>query len=395
MLRAGSDDHTMFNECISAFRVDKENPYDIYPTDLYSGKSYSYILTSFHITTPWQLPNCTVHPSKRHILPGGSSAFICRIDNPEWCVTRNSHLYGIALSSVISFVTGRLCKAARDDHLGSFADLTEIDLQSLSLLFPVQTAGGGRTETRLSQKTLNTHNKEVDLTIRRLLEIPHKQYLVIMQAMRLVHLSLANEKDDFGLAYLLVISAIESIAQVAIKLDKNALKHEKEDHWNSLAQNNTDFAELLKEYKSSRSKNKLLKERYITFINTFSPKNEWHNILESPMQELENLLKEHDSNCDTTHLTQKHWNDKYPQDLDSSEIEKIISDSYTHRSCYVHRGEQPPHQVATSYTRFFQTFREPNKAEKLLPNYELLLAIARHSISKWMGTIKSQIKIDR
>lgn len=58
-----------------------------------------------------------------------------------------------------------------------------------------------------------------------LLRIEYKKFLVNMRIVRLVQLSLNNRRDDFGLAYYLVVSAIEAAAQAATNKKKFVQRH--------------------------------------------------------------------------------------------------------------------------------------------------------------------------
>ncbi len=100
------------------------------------------------------------------------------------------------------------------------------------------------------------------------------------------------------------------------------------------------------------------------------------------VQYLVDLMKDHDPTRNMGHLVAKHW-EKYPSDLSEEEVQGILADSYKHRSCFVHRGEQPPHREPVAYSRFFQEFCEYDGIrliEKILPNYELLVGVAQRSI---------------
>lgn len=384
MSRAVTADHVLFDECIDAFRR-----YDTRQVPFIEGKACSYLLTSFELPEPWQLPHCTIHPSVRVHLPGAFSAFICRIDNPDWVGRHNSHLYGIALASIASFATGKLCKSTRDDYLCRRQELRENDLLELALLHPVLVAGPGCVHSTLSTARRNTYETAISSLITRLHSVPYKTYVVLMQAIRLVHLSLLNKRDDFGLAYLLLVSAIESIAQLAVKRDYVRKTHPSEQTWKQKASGDHAFEELLTAYRELRGQNKYLQERYIEFIKTFAPVESWEEIVAHPYQDMADYVKELTPSHDMEHVVGRHWFEKYPTDLPEEHIREILADSYTHRSCFIHSGEQPPHREPTSFNRFFQEIHDfdgKNVIERLLPNYELLLGIAQHSICAWAYT---------
>ncbi|MBV7525388.1 hypothetical protein KW834_13310 [Pseudomonas sp. PDM29] len=386
MARPVTADHILFDECINAFRESSQH-IPCYE----SGPSRSYLLTDFNLPNLWEFPHCTVHPSTRALLAGANSAFISAVDNPSWGDRYNAHLYGIALSAVVTFATGRLCKSTRDSYLCVSEHPSENVISELSLLHPVLISGPGNTNSRLSEVALNKHRNETAALISKLYSVPHDKYIVLMQAIRLVHLSKINKRDDFGLAYLLVVSAIESIAQHAIPRKKVAIKHPNEESWSKLAPHDESFSELLKAYKEARGQNGYLKERYISFIKTFAPASIWEQIVPNPGQEMVDYLSETTNHTNLNQFTQRQWREKYPSDLNDSEITAMLSESYTHRSFFIHRGEQPPHQSPTSMNRFFQeeiNFGAWPRTGRLLPNYELLIAIARHSILGWMESIK-------
>ncbi len=210
-----------------------------------------------------------------------------------------------------------------------------------------------------------------------------------MQAIRLVHLSIINKRDDFGLGYLLVVSAIESVAQKAIKREKVRVKNPSEKAWKQRAGIDTEFSELFKAYLTERGKQEYLKERYIEFILKYAPVDCWEECVPHPMQELAEYVKEINPSHDIDHIVQKHWFEKYPNEFSTEELKMILADSFTHRSCFIHRGEQPPHTDPQSFNRFFQEYREYDGyhiIERILPNYELLLGISRKSILDWLST---------
>ena len=94
--------------------------------------------------------------------------------------------------------------------------------------------------------------------ITRLHSVSYKTYVILMQAIRLVHLSLLNKRDDFGLAYLLLVSAIESVAQQAVKRDSVRKTHPSEEVWKLKAREDPVFDELLGAYRELRGQNQYL-----------------------------------------------------------------------------------------------------------------------------------------
>jgi hypothetical protein len=331
---------------------------------------------------------CNVSPSVQVILPGAYSAFISKIKNPDWVGSHNSHLFGIALSTIVTFMSMKDCKSTRDDYLCRQAELSESDLLQLALSHPILTGGPGCTHTSISQAKQLQMQVDISNIISKLMSLEYKKYKLVMQSFRLIQLSTSTKRDDFGLAYLLAVSAIESVAQKAISRNEVKKKHPDERLWKDRANDDPCFKGVLDAYLESRGKNEYLKERFVRFLLKYAPVDKWLDYVEHPMQDFADYIQELSPSHDMEHLTGKHWFEKYPQDLTEYEIERILSDAYVHRSCFVHRGEQPPHTDPNpSSNRFFQEVREYDGhglKESILPNYELLIGLAKGSILNWL-----------
>ncbi|MBB5186573.1 hypothetical protein HNQ57_000834 [Zhongshania antarctica] len=384
MSRAVTADHVLFDECIDSFRMQRADYRPFIP-----GESYSFLLTPFELTDEWDLGICKVSSSITVGLPGAYSAFISKVKNPDWVDNHNSHLFGIALATIVSAISLKLCKSTRDDYLCRRDDLSSDDINQLAILYPVLVAGPGATNPRIPKVKQDMMRAEVENIINILRSLEYKTYRSVMQSFRLIHLSLLAKRDDFGLAYLLAVSSIESIAQKAIKRDKVKKKHPDEVAWKQKAEGDPLFQTLLSEYLESRGKNEYLKERFVRFIKKYAPIEEWEKYIQHPMQDMADSIKEANPSHNLEHLTRKSFFEKYPEDLTAEEIDSILADAYAHRSCFVHRGEQPPHtDPNSSFNRFFQEVREYdgyNIKEAVLPNYELILGLAKNSISNWLS----------
>jgi len=384
MSRAVTADHILFDECIDAFRREEAHSHD-----LFQGDSFSFLLTPFQLSDEWDLGICKVSPSIKVILPGAYSAFISKVENPDWIGTHNSHLFGVALAAVVSFITLKSCKSTRDDYLCRNSDLTESNIQQLAIQHPILTAGPGATHSSITINKQYQLRDEIHELINKLMSIDYKTYRVLMQSIRLLQLSISSKRDDFGLAYLLAVSSIESIAQKAIKRDKVKKKHPNEKKWKEKAKKDSDFQEILKEYLESRGKNEYLRERFVLFLKKFAPVENWLDYVEHPMQDMAEQIKEVSPTHDLGHLIEKNWFEKYPEDLQDKEIEEVLSGVYVHRSRFVHRGEQPPHTDPNpSMNRFFQEIREYDGnsiKETILPNYALLLGLSKNSLINWLN----------
>lgn len=202
------------------------------------------------------------------------------------------------------------------------------------------------------------------------------------------HLSIINKKEDFGLTYLLIVSAIEVIAQNAIKREAVKINNPSEKEWKAMAKADKLFDELYKVYKDAKGKNQYLKERFVEFIFQYAPVEKWNQIVDHPFQDLEDFLNEIYSEK-INYLTKKNWNEMYPDDFEIETLKKIIGDSYTYRSKFVHRGKQPPHQNPLRYNKFFEEINTINfdnytHEKKYLANYELLLMTHKYTLINWL-----------
>lgn len=370
MRSEAANNHVSFESCIEAFRPTKEIP------EYGRGwVSESYILTDFKLLEPWALPNCTIHPSTKISITGTHSAFISKVEiHTE---RQKNFLFNIALASIITFATGRVCRAHRNEYFMVHEGFKDESHLELALTHPIITCGPG-TQCNLPENILATHANNVSSLINKLLSLPPKKYNEAMQAIRLVHLSASSQKDDFGLSYLLIVVAIESASKAEAGKPKRH-QHPKETEWNT----KPELHELLKAYQDASSKNYDLKKRYVDFILKYAPITEWEQAVPDPNEHITSL---------TTYKLTKRDSDIYPEELTEELIAKLLGDSYSHRSGYVHQGQQPPHkEIGFTSTRFFEIeygVLGNNYTTAIRPTYEALKGLAKYSITKWINTIQ-------
>ena len=386
MTRVVSADQVLFNECIESFRRDPDQKFTN------NGDcSYSYLLLPFELSTEWDLGICLVQPSRKVILPGPYSAFICEVKNPVWVDPGNSNLFGIALASIFSFVSLKVCKSTRDNFAFRGPDLSASKYQQLALSHPILLGGPGANHVSISESKQELICSELFGLIKMLMEIDYKSYCIVLQSIRLFHLSLSSLRDDFGLAYLLVVSAIESVAQIAIKRNQVRQKVPDEDIWAKKAESDTEYNSLLVEYKTARGKNKYLRERFVCFIKQYAPSEMWMEYVDHPMQHIIDEHIDRDPNIEEKLTLPIGPYEKRLYDLSEEENDRVLSNAYIHRSEFIHSGKQPPHKYIDGYLhRLFQfhTKYDGNSSEEIiLPNYSLLGGICKNSIICWMDQI--------
>jgi len=377
--RAVSADHVMFNECIPAF-------WPAPPAEDHEA-SIGYLLLNFELTREISLDDFTIYPTRTvHIPNSAYAAFVAPVNMPPWIEPQfNGHLFLIALSAVLTFAICRPVKSPRDIYtIGTAIDKAEFEL---AIQYPVLTAGPGCHLCHLADQTIAKLDQSFREVIAAILALPYRDYVQVMQAIRLFHLAQLMVREDFALAHYLLVSAIESIAQKALSRKKFARKHPKEEIWQQLAKSDQNFKELLAAYRNERGKQQYLWQRFVEFIMRYCPPQTWEQ-LESWFEDFQ-LYLEQLSGWKPYFPTKKAFWDVYPSDLAETKIREILADAYTFRSNFTHRGEPPPYKNPISFNRFFDVEREydwsPDKSkmserEWVLPNFRLMSFIARNSI---------------
>lgn len=388
MARAVLSDHVLFRECMFYLREDLHLQTHRISTSPVR-KTFSCICTTFHITKTWDLGDFSINPPYEVQFPSAKKSLISFVNNPNWIINEgfvHPLLFGEVLSCLISFITLLPVKSPRDSHsLSGMEDLDSISsscLNDIALTLPFIWAGTGAHQSRLTVEQEDNFIEELKELIFLLKNVEEKLYSFSLEVIRLIHLSILVRRDDFGLAYLLLVSAIEAVAQKAVKRDSVKVSDPKEKEWTEIARNkgvlNEEFKELLGLYKDARGKNQYLSKRYTKFIMDFCPPQDWEDIVVSRY-----------SNFD------REWNDfmqgsKHPSVMETEEVESILNKAYNYRSRFVHSATQPPHEAPqASMNKFFEVIRnfDSNSHElQISPTYELMLAIAKHSIMKWLRT---------
>lgn len=370
--------HVLFNECMSYLRkdfhnIDEENP---------SNQTFSCIGTTFIISKPWEFEDFTIHPSHVKEFSMGHTSLLSFVSNPHWLGKTDllhTHLFGQVLSPIISFATLTPVASPRDGYFLKFKSLENIPpeyIEELVFTLPFWSRGPGAHNIYLEGDTEDKFIEEAQKLVKILKNINKETYNFSLQVMRLFQLSLLVKREDFGLSYLLLVSAIEAVAQKEFKNEKSQ-KHAKESEWNKKAVDDNSFNELLKEYKSLRGKPSLT-SKFTKFILKYSPPACWGDIVKSRYEDIDQEWKNLGEEC------------KHPTKMTVEAIEKVLKDAYDYRCKFVHVGEQPPHQShqATS-NKFFEVGRKYNDTytsfePTLYPTYELMLGIAKNSILKWI-----------
>ncbi|MBT2603950.1 hypothetical protein J7E55_13155 [Bacillus sp. ISL-53] len=383
MSRAVSGDHVLFDECIPMFRPEKIKVYEE------GNELYGYLLLDFELTESLHFEYFIIEPTKKVMLPGAYKAFISRVKLPKWFEwDHNSHLFTIGLASVISFVSGRPVKSPRDGYT-SRKELDQRTLSELAIQFPILSAGPGAHDTRLSNESYTKLKEKLHEILILLYSVPYELYKTVMQSIRLVQLAQLNKRDDFGLGYYLLVSAVEPIATEAIKRKKVVSKNQIKEEWKDIAKKDEEFNDLLEKYQQELSKNRYIGKRFVEFIMHYCPPAQWFD-LKHPHENMTEYVGDLTGQSQDW-VTKKQWYEIYPDDLSDDQIRAILSDVYVHRSKFTHEGKNPPHRHPNSSNRFFEEERiieyvkgDHRYKEILLPNFQLISFIANRSIINYL-----------
>lgn len=381
-MRAVIGDHILFDECIESFRKSNNE----YLSSLNNDKEkISYIMTDFMINEDIEIGDIYIFKSIEVILPNAYSGFISKVKLPKWIIYNSESLFTTALSSIMSFCIGRVVKSPRDNYFCN-REITEEDLITLAIQNPILVAGPGCTNKTISKYELEKLKKDLNLLINLLTKLPIDKYREFMSAIRLSALSIYNLRSDFALGYYLMSSSIESISQIAIK--RKSKKHHCESKWKERAKVDSEFKNLLEEYKNNRGKNEYLTERFQEFILKYCPINEW-NELKHPLEDIVTIVDENPVNINW--VTKKQWYEIYPEDLTEDEVKSLLKETYNYRSRFTHQGKNPPHKSPNdTMNRFFEIiheYKDNSFKDIVLINYRLLSFINRKSIINYLKQI--------
>lgn len=384
-MRAVTADHVLFKEVVYAFlkqdnnlKRDKDKRY------------YGYLLLNFNLKIEIDFKDFKILPSHEIILTGPNKAFISPVLMPNWIDKHNGHLFTIALSSLISFCTEKPIKSTRDDYWISEQTLNQKQLSEIAIQYPILVAGPGANNS-ISQSTQKKWAKRLTETYNLLKTIDESDYKGFMQSMRLFQLAFFNKRDDFDLAFSLLVASIESIAQKAVKIDDVINKDEKlqlnkqKDKIKKLCEKNKCM-QWFSQASQAILNQKKLQKRFVEFIFRYAPYKKWYELDHPEKETIEHVSEISGQSKDNWKwVTQKsHW-ETYPEDYTKEQLRLFILNTYKYRSKFFHEGKPTDHKSPTEYKRFFEEqiiFDEKTRQIKkiILIKFELLAVIARIAI---------------
>lgn len=358
-MRIAQSKQTLFTESIYYLRKDLYQKYIPFQA---SGEceSLSCISTDFVTTQVWDFGYFKIQPTQKIYLNEEWVGFINFIENPYWITRRPPpHRFGILIASLLAFITMRPVK----NSVKELYDLMNIDqnkLFKLAFTHPIEEKYC-TPDYYFTPVIEDQYIQEIKIILDKILHMTEDEYKSILENFRVIQLSINIKSEDFGLAYSLLIQAIESIAQ-------------------------KKFPQRKKDAKTYH-----INKKFKDFINEYCPVSKWDNLLHT------NKLMD-----EMVHEIPVTFRDSLPSELSLLEHELSLRLTYDLRSKFVHQGQQPPHSYPGLHTfPYFEHTKIPftceieqdGKKEKItkethLISYELMLAIAKHSIIQWIKSLK-------
>ncbi|MCG7551658.1 hypothetical protein [Pseudoalteromonas sp. Of7M-16] len=237
------------------------------------------------------------------------------------------------------------------------------DLRQMAAIHPVVRGRGAIVD--IHRDVLGEWNNQLSDVISNLWQLPYKagrekfDYKKCMQAIRMVQLAHHNYKEDFDLSFSMLVSAIESIAQIAIPAPE---KHKLHNEWKEVTKDDPQLNALFQHYCNLQSNDKRLKERFAGFVFKYCPVEQWWNLYDGDI-----LQHGFNSHWNSGAEFSREQNEFTPVHFTTSQLENIVKDTYKYRSNFVHRGESAPHKhpVLCSTQRFFELQCNHDEIKKL------------------------------
>ena len=358
--------------------------------------------------------------------------------------------FSMGLSSIVSLITSRAVRAstdkianknvdregiraaaaARPDRLLSLRlegrvgdDLTRLAVQHAVII-------NESPSYHVSRATLERWSAEILEMVNLLFRVSYDNYLIIMRAARLVQHAHLNRRDDVGLAYYFLVSAIEAVSSGAIKDEEVKKEEPQEAEWAKLAEENEVVKSLYNAYKA-KGRSHYSRQKFARFIIKHCPRDTWEQ-LEYPEEEdtlYHNEQRPEDWGADLSLRPRIGEPDPYPmfddpyyikyQELygwhdltvegrkklvqtleDPRKADRIVLSAYDFRSSYTHEGRQPPLSDDRGRTRLFHAVYKPkvytseeirkeeskgfNHLVGLIPSFQLLSFVAKSSLLNYV-----------
>jgi len=307
-------------------------------------------------------------------------------------------LFGEALAPVLSFSLRRRVKAHRRayDAMNPPKKLPE----DVSIRLPSVSVGPELSLQQPLSKNEQARRLETFVKIyKKLMEMDEKEYLATLRAFRLYQLSLLNYREDIGLAYTLLVAAIESVANCFLDIKFTFDDLPDAENWNKL------FNELkIPKPHVAKIKDKLVKRtqflglKFRKFIAKYLPDSFWTSP-DSRAIELDDyineLRKEHLDHFEAEYRKQRNHFESYwwlytsERKVTKNELDSVLKAIYDLRSQFAHRGKSPPFEVADAFETAEIKVEIDDKGRikyrRAIPSYFWFERVVYESIANLLG----------
>ncbi|PHQ28548.1 hypothetical protein [Leeuwenhoekiella nanhaiensis] len=385
-MRPLTQDYNLFKEAILAYNrntATSKNGFIKKHNTSSEKRLYGYLLIEFDLYEDLQFSDFTILKSisvdlgiQNSIGQKLRKAFICPVLMPSYVNYHHSHLFTLALSAICSFAFERPVFSTSDDFYNGFKIVSEPELKKIGSEFPQTVLGSSRSTYKPHNEILRLWKDRFDEIIKLInFSIDHGEildYQSLFQSMRIIQLGHQNKKNDFDLAFSLLIAGIESISQLAIPQIYFSKQHEKYKEWKKETQKSESLKLLLSEYRKFKEyldnniKHRDLTKRFVEFILTYCPTDKWSEVLYMDLiiEGLE-VRKNYEDEISS-------FPEMVPENLTREELIKIIKQTYQFRSKFLHTGKPTPHTFPNNSLneRYFQVIDNPERRNKLLEKME-------------------------
>ena len=262
-------------------------------------------------------------------------------------------LFGEALARILSFSLRRRVKTHRwaYDAKNPPKELPE----DVSIRLPSISVGPEMLlQQPLSEEEQHKRLKTFTKIYRKLINMDKKEYLYVLRALRLYQLSLLNYREDIGLAYTLLVAAIESVAQHFLDFKPTFNDLPDASKWKKI------LAKVPEPHKTD-IKNYLVKKeqfsglKFRKFIEKYLPDSFWASP-DSRAIELDKyineLAKKHLGvwfRGNRSHFELYWWLYTPERKVTKKELDKVLKEIYKLRSKFTHEGISPPFEVTNTF----------------------------------------------
>ena len=314
-----------------------------------------------------------------------------RLDSERFC-----HPLAQALATSLTFITGHKFGFAINipSHI-SLDQLTEAQKRLAGIELPLITSGNRCNHIVPSDTDYNQYISYL-CQLTELLRSPQLASIKrksILQSMELLSRAISLQQDEHGLALSLTVAAIEAAATVrynGLASEDFFIQQEKEevDRFSEFVHSlRNDHPTIYKQHRSAIRKivrrtiefiegKHYSTRKLIRFIETYAPYETWDSLARHPWFDLpggEYLIH-----------AEPPWSEQ-PSRLQDEDLRKLLRDTYSYRSNYVHSALQPPGSAASTSSTYFEVINDWNtgKSTRVI-KLALLFGIARKCLLAWL-----------